>query len=160
MIASLFLAVALGVPVRSGSMVASSPRFIDEPPAAIASAANGGSILATWRDNNNVAVARLYPWLLADRSSAYNFALQPDHTASSNPQIATDGSEYLVAWSEVSSSSQFDAVAARFDLDGRLLEGPTIVRRGSTESATLMLSNGVYKLAFGQAIYDIAPHSI
>jgi hypothetical protein len=141
MVAALLLSILISAPVRSGSMVI-APRNLDEPAAAVASG-NPESILAAWRDGDTVQVARLHSWLLADQASLQTFTLQPGHSGSASPQIASDGVQYLVAWSEWFPEKQaFDVLLARFDLGGRLLEGPAIIRRGFSAPATLLFENG------------------
>jgi hypothetical protein len=141
MLAALLLSILISSPVRSGSMTI-APRNLDEPAAAVASG-NPDSILAAWRVGDTVQVARLHSWLLADQASLQTFALQPGNSGSASPQVASDGVKYLVAWSEWSPKEQtFDVLLARFDLDGHLVEGPAIVRRGFTAPATLLVENG------------------
>jgi len=150
----------MSAPVRTGT-IPNAPRSAseDQPAAAIASA--GNSILTAWNTGDATFVARLYPWLTADPTSIQKFALQPGHEIGGYPQIATDGSEYLVAWSELSRErTSFDVVLARFDLDGRLIEGPSIVERDATEPARLMWVNPTYQVAVPAAILIVPQHSI
>jgi hypothetical protein len=143
MIAALLLSIVISAPIRSGSMaVAPRSENVVEPAAAVASG-NPDSILAAWRVGDTVQVARLYSWLLADQASLQTFALQPGHSQSVSPQIATGGTVYFVAWSEWSVERRaFDVILARFSLDGHLLEGPSIVLRDFSAPATLLVENG------------------
>jgi len=160
MLATLILALQVGLPVRSGTLPATT-RFGTGDQTPVAIAATNNSILAAWTTGTTIVVTPLAPWLLPDTGMpAHVFPLQPGHVATGYPEIATDGSEYLLAWAEANANGISDVYAARFDRAGHLIEGPKIIVDTLRPPLRLTWDGNEFALHFVNVLIAFIPHTL
>jgi hypothetical protein len=160
MLATLLLALQVGLPVRSGALP-STTRFgtADQTPIAIAATRN--SMLIAWTTGTSIVVTPLEPWLLPDRDAPiHTFTTLPGYVAAGYPQIASDGTEYLLAWAQSHANGISDVYAARFDLGGHLLEGPKIIKDTMRPPLELAWDGNEFALQFVTVLLTFEPHTL